>query len=450
MIEYLAENLSRNKRGLAFLNYKFWSGNSVRRLFVDFDTDHLLKTRYYDSVKIAELQRRRAVNLIGRAARRVPFWQERLGQYGIRAADIKTPRDIEKIPLTLKSELKKPLNYVADEEMLKKGLAIPTHTSGSTGEPFLFVSDPYFWLRGAGIARRFFASIAGTPYPTVIYIRALDLDPWRSKEELWFPLRGIEYLERSINDLGDMVRGAKRPVLIFGRASQLTEIARLCEKNNHKINPDGIINTAEYLEGSQREFIESVLQTKVFDCYALRELGWLAVECAHRNLHLNSEWAYTEIADERGAVVGPDTEGRIVVTLFFNQTMPFIRYDTGDLGAILSQKCFCAATSPIIKFRGRQQHIIRLADGRKISFINLNHIFSSRHRIIRQYQMVQTGLGSFIVRIIPADGLALYDQKNIIRDLQKKLGGDCEIILELVKEIKKTADGKPIPFLAAF
>ena len=76
---------------------------------------------------------------------------------------------------------------------------------------------------------------------------------------------------------------------------------------------------------------------------------FVATECEqHEGLHLNMEYGITQVLNEQDEPVAPGTEGRIVCTGLENLSMPLIRYDTGDIGKILPDRCPCGRNLPLM------------------------------------------------------------------------------------------------------
>src|SRR5690606_36984109 len=96
--------------------------------------------------------------------------------------------------------------------------------------------------------------------------------------------------------------------------------------------------------------------------------------------------------------------GRIIATGFDNSVMPFIRYDTGDLG-ILSQETNCKCGfigKSLSKLEGRVQDYIILKDNTRIS---LTALYAGQHleifRKIRDIQIIQVSYQLIKIKIVP-------------------------------------------------
>src|SRR5690625_5571136 len=72
---------------------------------------------------------------------------------------------------------------------------------------------------------------------------------------------------------------------------------------------------------------------------------------------------YLELVDEHDR---PATTGQIVVTDYFNEATPMIRYKVGDYATWSDESCPCGRTLPVLKnIHGRAYDIIKTPAGRR-------------------------------------------------------------------------------------
>jgi phenylacetate-CoA ligase len=105
--------------------------------------------------------------------------------------------------------------------------------------------------------------------------------------------------------------------------------------------------TGEMLAGSLRKTFEEEYKIDTYQTYAVTELGGaIAYECNQKaGMHLMDEYI-TEIVDpETGKQLGPGETGEIVVTPVHNSTWGLIRFGTGDLSSYITEPCPCGRTS---------------------------------------------------------------------------------------------------------
>ena len=101
-------------------------------------------------------------------------------------------------------------------------------------------------------------------------------------------------------------------------------------------NLKGFISTSEALKEQTRIAIEKAFECPCISRYSNMEQGIIAQEISGYQGHIINEAHYLvellKIDQDLPAVDGE--VGRIVITDYFNAGMPFVRYDTGDLGIL--------------------------------------------------------------------------------------------------------------------
>ena len=108
--------------------------------------------------------------------------------------------------------------------------------------------------------------------------------------------------------------------------------------------------TGEMLAPSLRDTFEKDYLIDTYQAYAVTEPGGaIAYECKVKNgMHLMDEYV-TEIVDpETGRQLGPGEVGEIVVTPLCNPDWGLVRFGTGDLSSYYEEPCPCGRTAPRI------------------------------------------------------------------------------------------------------
>src|SRR5690606_32007777 len=135
---------------------------------------------------------------------------------------------------------------------------------------------------------------------------------------------------------------AFRPRYLYGYVSVLEVLARFIMDKGLKpiASVRSIITTSEVLSDAQRTLVESAFGVKIFNEYGCGEVGSIAHECEHGNLHI--------MADNLLIEVDGDKEGELIVTDFFNLKTPLIRYRLGDYGRLSGANCSCGRSLPVL------------------------------------------------------------------------------------------------------
>jgi phenylacetate-CoA ligase len=139
-----------------------------------------------------------------------------------------------------------------------------------------------------------------------------------------------------------------------GTPSFLNTIIKRAEEMGHNVIKDLAIRrawfTGEMLPPSLRKTFEEDYDINTFQTYAVTEPGGaIAYECGHKSgMHLMDEYV-TEIVDpETGKQLGPGEVGEIVTTQLHNKNWGLIRFGTGDLSSYVTETCPCGRTAPRI------------------------------------------------------------------------------------------------------
>ena len=78
----------------------------------------------------------------------------------------------------------------------------------------------------------------------------------------------------------------------------------------------------------------------LIDYYGMAERVVFATECEHhRGLHLNMDFAITEVLNEANEPVPPGSLGWLVGTSLHNIGMPLLRYRSGDVTSLRTERC---------------------------------------------------------------------------------------------------------------
>ncbi|MBF0436741.1 MAG: phenylacetate--CoA ligase family protein [Magnetococcales bacterium] len=122
--------------------------------------------------------------------------------------------------------------------------------------------------------------------------------------------------------------------------------------------------TGEPLLESERRLIEARFGAFVHDAYGLTECV-VGVECAMRQgFHYWPDSVYVEILDPvKNTPVPVGTMGEIVLTSFQRDSLPILRYRSGDLGWLVQTPCPCGRQEPLLHLYGRKAPALALPRG---------------------------------------------------------------------------------------
>ena len=276
-----------------------------------------------------------------------------------------------------------------------------------------------------------------------------DITEMTNKEKLKLKLERIQFLNSFNMNAYIMQHYAKviqklNPEYIQGYASSLYLFARfLKEKNVDLRKPKAIRSSAETLNNYQRHLIEEVLGNNLYNFYGSREIPNIAAECpAHKGLHILSPIRYVEVLSSNGEKVNPGEPGKIVVTDLVNRSMPFIRYEIGDIGAMAENHCTCGRTFPLLKeIRGRESDFIQTRDGKYIHGEFFTHLFYGLEGIAK-FQVYQKDLTSIIIFIVKYGEIKPDGLNRVKKKIRDRVGIGSEVMISFVDEIPIPKSGK--------
>ena len=410
----------------------------LSRLFVDRKNEHRRKvlSRYREAVAISSWSRDRVrahqdqqlVKLLAHAAKNVPFYREQLGRQNISESNVREV--LAGLPAMERSAIQSdPQAYLA------KGFVAETFddaTGGSTGTPLRFKVD-----RTTQVAREaslYWANhLAGWRYgDRVAMLWGSDRDVGNAKKDTKLELRWFLDNMRWYNafDMGpdrmmEFHRAMKRfkPHIIVAYAGSLDIYARFLEtiddgqkaKDEGRKAMDGatspiahcpfpcalrplfgypltsLVSSAEVLTPGMRENVEQVFGKTVFNRYGNRECGAIAAEDGQGGLLVNQGDFVVEVASpEPMSVPGP-----ILITYLANHAMPFIRYNTGDLGVWTAGQ----AGIRLDRIVGREGDTIRTRDGKLIHGEYFTHLMYGAIGV-KEFQFIQETMDSYCLLVV--------------------------------------------------
>ncbi|MFA6472570.1 MAG: AMP-binding protein, partial [Candidatus Latescibacterota bacterium] len=141
-----------------------------------------------------------------------------------------------------------------------------------------------------------------------------------------------------------------------------------------------------------RSKIETTLGIEGYDIYGISELTGpgVAGECEYKDgLHIWEDHFLPEIVDpETGSVLEHGCEGELVVTTLARESMPLIRYRTGDITSLNYEPCRCGRThARLSRIRSRKTDFI-IVRGVNIYVRDVEELLNRMFEIPVRYQLV--------------------------------------------------------------
>ena len=390
--------------------------------------------------------------VVNYAYNNVPFWRTKFKECGLKAGDVGTLSDLNKLPIVRKDDIKRNVSQMISTKFDKNRLR-KIVTSGSTGRPLtLYISSTEDEFRKARHLRA--NIVCGQEFRDRWVVIT---SPHRFEKIPRLPLLLRIYAMNALSVFDNpskqllSVEGMK-PDVLEGYSSSLYLLAKEAKKRGvETIRPKIMFSGAELIDDIYQRFIEKVFGATLYDQYATVEFERMAWQCPEKaGYHIDADSLIMQFVDKNGEEVCQGERGEIVCTSLFNYAMPLIRYAVGDVGIFHSTEwCACGMPFPLMKMiEGRSDSILFLPDGRSISpiaFIVAMEEFRL-FEYIEQWRIVQKNRDSFRFDIVKTDKTA--DERTmeieLVSYIRKVLQLDPEITFEVdfVDDIPLDRSGK--------
>jgi phenylacetate-CoA ligase len=403
---------------------------------------YLRSSQFWSREDIRELQGKKLLEVVKHAGE--PGEQER------RSRDVRGLDDLHLLPFTTKLDIQRRLREL---QPLRWVGAVRKTTGGSTGQPVTVVKTRSAWAWELAAAWRGFswagvgigdaqARFWGMPAGQAGRLRAASIDAVCNRRRFSAFDFSWEEMARYERDVARL-----RPKYFYGYVSMLTMFAEYFRSEGRRpcFGLTCIITTSEVLSQPQRTLLEGVFGTTVFNEYGCGEVGTIGHECEAGGMHVNDENLILEIVDgER--ICQPGEIGEIVVTDLDNYAMPLIRYRTGDFGTTSRRLCRCGRQLTLLdEVHGRAYDFIVNSKGRRFHGEALMYIFEDLKRegaSIRQFQVVQRGPSSFLVRLVSPEDSSERSRDRITEEFRRRIDDSANVEFEYVEEIQREKSGK--------
>ncbi|MEW4571206.1 phenylacetate--CoA ligase family protein [Tautonia sp. JC769] len=332
-------------------------------------------------------------------------------------------------PSIRRAELERFLDNPANEGRRFLGRYIASHTSGSQGQPMLIVQDRrladlMFGLqmtrgnarratpaealkRVISPARLAIVTLKRGFYPSATVFESIPRAARVFMKVLWLSQTDPDVVQRL---------NAFRPTILTGYAGVLEELALKSEAGRLQLAPEleQVVNNSEVLTDRARDRIESAFRCHVMNNYATGECTFLSNGCStDAGAHVNSDWAILEVVDAENRPVPAGTPGsKVLITNLANRTLPFLRYEVGDVVTMATDPCRCGSRLPRVeRIDGRTADTFWVEDTghyrQLISSVFKNAFDYARE--VREWQAIQEERNRFLLRIELLPGASLND-----------------------------------------
>jgi phenylacetate-CoA ligase len=429
---------------ILFPLHEWKKGHPTFRILKDMEVAGSLSLRELEELRVRKLRA-----LLEYGYENVPYVQRIMRKAGLSPSDIQGPADLIRLPLMRKADVRK-----HRDEMRSRiaGKLTSFSTGGSTGEPLLYDLPKEriaswiacrqrimrWWGLSAGDKEY---AIWGSPVEVTRQDRIRSL---RDKLLATQLLSAFEMNEQAMDRyLTLLLKGDCRT--IFSYPSSIYLLCMHARKKGIDLRGTGvkvIFVTGEVLLPHQREVIAETFKCAVGNGYGGRDSGFVCHECPQGSMHIMADATIVEILDREGNRVPDGEVGEIVVTDLYSREVPFIRYATGDVGALSSKQCSCGRALPLIdKIEGRTTDFIIAPDGTILHALSVIYIVRELEGV-EQFRIRQKTVDSLHVQLVKNDRFRPEYEARIREGLRQRLHAPIEVTIEYLAVLPPERSGK--------
>jgi phenylacetate-CoA ligase len=377
------------------------------------------------------------------------FYRKKFDKIGLKPEDIRSLDDLQKIPFTIKSDLRD--NYPFGMVAAKSDEIVEIHaSSGTTGNPIIGAytrSDMDMWQE---LMARSIYTVGGRRQDVIhiaygygLFTGGLGFHYGAQKVGTKIVPASGGMTQRQIKLMKDLdvTILACTPSFAVYLAETMAQEGIVPEKDlKLRLGMFG----AEPWSDKIRERIEKEMHIQAFDVYGLTELcgPGVSIECPeHNGLHIWEDNFIVETIDpDSGDVLNIGEEGELVFTALTKTGLPMLRYRTRDISKINSEKCECGRThARMARVTGRSDDML-IIRGVNVFPSQIEYAVMCFSELATQYLIVLDrpgALDTFVVKVELSEQAAKNPQtdKNALKnDIQKRIhivtgiSADVEIV----------------------
>lgn len=323
------------------------------------------------AAEIKAFQEQKLVEALQYVNENSPFYRKLFATQGIDVSHIKTLEDLQKLPVTTKSDL---------QQFNDDFLCVPTTkiidyatTSGTLGDPVTFgLTDNDLERLAYNEAISF--DCAGIKEGDIVQLMTTIDRRFMAGLAYFLGLRkmkvGVIRVGAGIPELQwDSILKYK-PTYLITVPSFLLKLIEYAEAHNIDYNNSGIkgavcigesLRNQDFSLGTLSGKINEKWNIKLFSTYASTEMSTAFTECEHAiGGHHHPELIIVETLDDNNKPISDGEPGELAFTTLGIEAMPLVRFKTGDIVKLHNEPCKCGRNTlrvgPVI---GRKQQMIK-------------------------------------------------------------------------------------------
>ena len=373
--------------------------------------------------------------------RHAPSTTEIFDRTGIKPSDVRTAKDLEKLPITRKGDLielqKSRPPYGGFLALSPEEVDRVFVTPGPIYGPHQTEGISWFGKTIYAAGFRKGDVVINTPTYHMSPAGMLFHEGARACGATVVPT-GVGNTDAQIKTMLDLkVTG------YTGMPSFLMAVIKRAEEMGHDFRRDFALKrawfTGEMLASAARKELEERYGIDTYQCYAVTDLGGcVAYECSEKSgMHFMDEYVIEIVDPDTGKQLGPGEAGEVVATPIHNPVWGLIRYGTGDISSYMIEPCPCGRTSCRISgIVGRTADAVKVR-GMFVIAKQAEQVFSE-FKEIAQFQLVVSRAGErdeLVAKIELAD--ASIDEARLSVLLSERFPQVCRVRLDRIEYVPK-------------
>jgi phenylacetate-CoA ligase len=405
------------------------------------------KGEFFDELEVMPAEKRekylnqRLVEVVSHAYRNAPAVREMLDRVGVSPNQIRTVKDLKKVPITRKTDLigrqKNNPPYGGLLAILPEDVERVFISPGPIYEPLHTASIKWFakafWAAGFRKGDIVVNTFTYHLSPAGILFHEALRDCGAT-----VVVTGIGNTDIQVQTMRDLkVTG------FVGTPSFLMTIIKRAEEMGQNFQRDFALKrawfTGEMLAPSLRKTFEENYGVATSQAYAVTEPGGaIAYECREkRGMHMMDDYVVEIVDPETGKQLGPGEVGEIVVTPVHNRTWGLIRFGTGDLSSYTTEPCPCGRTANrLVAIIGRTADAVKVR-GMFVVARQAEQVIASVESV-SQYQIVvrRKEQRDEMVLKVELHGETV-DRGQLTEELNKKFQDICRVKIDRIEFVTK-------------
>lgn len=396
--------------------------------------------------ELEALQLVRLQQLLARVYQRVPYYKQSFDEAGIKPDDVKTLRDLERLPFTTKDALRDnyPFNlFAADLDDVVRIHA----SSGTTGKPTVVgytAKDIDTWselvarmVTQAGVTRKDRVQVC---FGYGLFTGAFGLHYGLERVGAAVIPASTGNTEKQIMLMRDFSTTAL--VSTPSYALHLGEVALEMGINPRDLGIGiGLFGAEPWGENIRKE-IEQLWGMRATDNYGLSELvgPGVAGECPYRQgMHISEDHFIVEVIDPAtGETLPYGSEGELVFTTLTKDAFPVIRYRTKDISSLDPEPCPCGRTTVRMKKVSARTDDMLIIRGVNVFPSQIETVLSSVDGLSPHYHIIvdRQGYLDTMEVLVEISGSVFSDDYSQLEQLQKTLQGKMRTVLGISAKVR--------------